>query len=61
MLWRHVLPQLADLDRSRCSAVHTSWVIGGTVVIETVFGMPGLGSLLVVVDLGPRLSDGAGA
>ena len=28
-------------------AVHTSWVIGGTVVIETVFGDPGLGSLLV--------------
>jgi peptide/nickel transport system permease protein len=28
-------------------SVHTSWVIGGTVVIEAVFGLPGLGNLLV--------------
>jgi peptide/nickel transport system permease protein len=27
--------------------VHTSWIIGGTVVIEAVFGLPGLGNLLV--------------
>ena len=28
-------------------SVHTSWVIGGTVVIEAVFALPGLGHLLV--------------
>jgi peptide/nickel transport system permease protein len=28
-------------------SVHTSWVIGGTVVIEAVFALPGLGQLLV--------------
>ncbi|WP_342641320.1 ABC transporter permease [Rhodoligotrophos ferricapiens] len=28
-------------------SVHTSWVIGGTVVIEAVFALPGLGNLLV--------------
>jgi len=27
--------------------VHTSWIIGGTVVIEAVFGVPGLGNLLI--------------
>lgn len=27
--------------------VHTSWIIGGTVVIEAVFAIPGLGQLLV--------------
>jgi peptide/nickel transport system permease protein len=27
--------------------VHTSWIIGGTVVIEAVFAIPGLGYLLV--------------
>ncbi|MEZ0167834.1 ABC transporter permease [Microvirga sp. TS319] len=27
--------------------VHTSWIIGGTVVIESIFGIPGLGYLLV--------------
>ena len=28
-------------------SVHTSWVIGGTVVIEAVFALPGMGNLLV--------------
>ena len=28
-------------------SVHTSWVIGGTVVIEAVFALPGIGNLLV--------------
>ncbi len=28
-------------------SVHTSWIIGGTVVVEAVFAIPGLGYLLV--------------
>jgi peptide/nickel transport system permease protein len=46
VLWRHVLRNSLSSTIS-VLAVHTSWVIGGTVVIETVFGIPGLGSLLV--------------
>ena len=42
------VPQLTSLTATiSVLAVHTSWVIGGTVVIEAVFGVPGLGSLLV--------------
>jgi len=46
VIWRHVLRNSLTSTIS-VLAVHTSWVIGGTVVIETVFGIPGLGSLLV--------------
>ncbi|MGE3876270.1 MAG: ABC transporter permease, partial [Parvibaculaceae bacterium] len=46
VLWRHVFRNSLTSTIS-VLAVHTSWVIGGTVVIETVFGIPGLGSLLV--------------
>ena len=46
VLWRHVFRNSVSSTIS-VLAVHTSWVIGGTVVIETVFGIPGLGSLLV--------------
>jgi peptide/nickel transport system permease protein len=46
VLWRHVLRN-SLLSTISVLGVHTSWVIGGTVVIETLFGIPGLGSLLV--------------
>ena len=46
VIWRHVFRNSLSSTIS-VLAVHTSWVIGGTVVIETVFGIPGLGSLLV--------------
>jgi peptide/nickel transport system permease protein len=46
VLWRHVFRN-SLMSTISVLAVHTSWVIGGTVVIETVFGIPGLGSLLV--------------
>lgn len=42
----HVLPN-ALISSISVLGVHTSWVIGGTVVIETVFALPGLGSLFV--------------
>jgi peptide/nickel transport system permease protein len=46
VLTRHVLRN-ALISTISVLGVHTSWVIGGTVVIESVFGIPGLGSLLV--------------
>lgn len=46
VLWKHVFRN-SLMSTISVLAVHTSWVIGGTVVIETVFGIPGLGSLLV--------------
>lgn len=42
----HVLPN-ALISSISVLGAHTSWVIGGTVVIETVFALPGLGSLFV--------------
>jgi peptide/nickel transport system permease protein len=46
VLWRHVFRN-SVMSTISVLAVHTSWVVGGTVVIETVFGIPGLGQLLV--------------
>lgn len=43
---KHVLRN-SMLSTISVLGVHTSWVIGGTVVIEAVFAIPGLGSLLV--------------
>ena len=31
--------------------LHISWLIGGIVVVETLFGFPGLGSLLLQASL----------
>ena len=43
---RHVLRN-SLLSTISVLGVHTSWVIGSTVVIESVFAIPGLGNLLV--------------
>ena len=43
---RHVLRN-SLISSISVLGVHTSWVIGGTVVIESVFAIPGLGYLLV--------------
>lgn len=46
VLRRHVLRN-SLLSTISVLGVHTSWVIGSTVVIESVFAIPGLGNLLV--------------
>ena len=46
VLRRHVLRN-SLISTISVLGVHTSWIIGGTVVIEAVFGLPGLGNLLV--------------
>ena len=46
VLLRHILRN-SLISTVSVLSVHTSWVIGGTVVIEAVFALPGLGQLLV--------------
>ncbi len=46
MFWRHVLPN-AVIPAINLLAVNIGWLIGGSVVIETVFSIPGMGQLLV--------------
>ncbi|MFM2479139.1 ABC transporter permease [Celerinatantimonas sp. MCCC 1A17872] len=46
IFWRHVLPN-SIVPIINLLAVNISWLIGGSVVIESVFGLPGLGRLLV--------------
>lgn len=43
---RHVLPN-ALVPTINLLAVNIGWLIGGTVVVETVFAIPGMGQLLV--------------
>jgi peptide/nickel transport system permease protein len=43
---RHILRN-ALISTVSVIGVHTGWIIGGTVVIESVFAIPGLGQLLV--------------
>jgi peptide/nickel transport system permease protein len=43
---RHILRN-ALISTVSVLGVHTGWIIGGTVVIESVFAIPGLGQLLV--------------
>ena len=43
---RHVLPN-SLIPTINLLAINVGWLIGGTVVVETVFSVPGLGSLMV--------------
>jgi peptide/nickel transport system permease protein len=46
VFWRHVVPNSLG-PTINLLAVNIGWLIGGTVVVETVFALPGLGQLLV--------------
>ena len=46
VIWRHVLRN-ALLPSVTVIAISISWLVSGLVVIEYVFGFPGLGSLLI--------------
>ena len=46
VMLKHILPN-SLISTISVLGVHTSWIVGGTVVIESVFGIPGLGYLLV--------------
>ena len=46
VFWRHAMPN-AMIPALNLLAVNVGWLIGGTVVIESVFAIPGLGQLLV--------------
>ncbi|MBS7538138.1 ABC transporter permease [Ancylobacter lacus] len=46
VFWRHVLPN-AVAPTINLLAVNVGWLIGSTVVVESVFALPGMGQLLV--------------
>ena len=46
IFWRHVLPN-SLVPTINLLAVNIGWLIGSTVVIESVFAIPGLGQLLI--------------
>lgn len=46
VFWLHVVPN-AMVPTINLLAVNIGWLIGGTVVIESVFAVPGMGQLLV--------------
>lgn len=46
VFWRHVVPN-SLVPTVNLLAVNIGWLIGGTVVIESVFALPGMGQLLV--------------
>jgi peptide/nickel transport system permease protein len=46
IFWRHVLPN-SVVPTINLLAINIGWLIGGTVVIETVFSIPGIGQLLI--------------
>jgi peptide/nickel transport system permease protein len=46
VFWRHVMPN-SLVPTINLLAVNVGWLISGTVVLESVFAIPGLGQLLV--------------
>ena len=46
IVWRHVVPN-ALISTVTLLALNLGYLLGGTVIVENVFGLPGLGPLLV--------------
>ncbi|HEY7748523.1 MAG TPA: ABC transporter permease [Aestuariivirgaceae bacterium] len=46
VFWRHVLPN-SLVPTINLLAINISWIIGSSVVVESVFSLPGMGQLLV--------------
>ncbi|APO79266.1 oligopeptide ABC transporter permease protein (plasmid) [Rhizobium etli 8C-3] len=46
VFWRHVVPN-SLVPTVNLLAVNIGWLVGGTVVVESVFALPGMGQLLV--------------
>ncbi|TDH34939.1 ABC transporter permease [Pseudohoeflea suaedae] len=46
VFWRHVLPN-SLVPTINLLAINIGWLIGGTVVVESVFAIPGMGQLLI--------------
>tara|TARA_R100001129_G_scaffold41690_1_gene28503 strand:- start:6174 stop:7112 length:939 start_codon:yes stop_codon:yes gene_type:complete len=46
VFWRHVLPN-SLVPTINLLAINIGWLIGGTVVVESVFALPGMGQLLI--------------
>jgi peptide/nickel transport system permease protein len=46
VFWRHVLPN-SVVPTINLLAINISWIIGSSVVVESVFALPGMGQLLV--------------
>ncbi len=46
VFWRHVVPN-SMVPTINLLAINIGWLIGGTVVVESVFAIPGIGQLLV--------------
>ena len=46
IVWRHVVPN-ALISTVTLLALNLGYLLGGTVIVENVFGLPGLGQLLV--------------
>ena len=59
LMWRHVVPN-ASVPVVNVVALNMAELIGGVVVIEMVFGFPGIGQLLVDAVLGEGHPDRAG-
>jgi len=46
VFWRHAMPN-ALVPTLNILAVNIGWLIGGSVIVETVFAIPGMGQLLI--------------
>ena len=44
--WRHLMPNAAA-PIVNVVALEIMWLVGGVIIVENVFGFPGLGALLV--------------